>query len=363
VVAKGLEAVAVRLMQCAMFMRNFSEPTVTKAVSRELNVRLTIPNPPPGMELFTPNGSLRWRETRFHLNPPAGTPCDFWMVHSYAWPEETAVVCPVNTLFINGEPSAKRNYARAFYRQFQHVVSPHAGTPHPNLHRTAPCLGWLVGFDYRAGRITYGYDHLKNMARPEKQNLVAVVCSDTAKTRGQRERLAFLAALKRKLGDRLVHFGKGFAPVDDKMTAISPYRYQLVLENSISEHYWTEKIMDAYLGWAFPLYCGCPNLADYFPGESFLALDWHDAEGAVRQIEALLDTPTESWLPAVAEARRRVLEDLNPFGRFHELAQQLYRAGPAAAVTVRHYKAFQGWRGLWTHLRGRTAATGLVPAS
>lgn len=333
-----------------MATRNFPESAGAKISPRELNVRLTIPNPPPGMELFTPNSSMRWRETKFNLNPPAGTPCDFWIVHSYAWPEETALVSPANTLFINGEPRAKRNYARAFYRQFHHVVSPHAGTSHPHLHITSPCLGWLVGFDYNTGRIAYGYDHLKSLPLPEKQNLVAVVCSDTAKTRGQRDRLAFLATLKRRLGSRIVHFGKGFAPVNDKMTAISPYRYQLVLENSVSDHYWTEKIMDAYLGWAFPLYCGCPNLADYFPKESFLALDWHDADAAVRKIEVLLDTPTESWLPAVAEARRRVLEDQNPFGRFHELAQQLYHEGPRRRVTLRHYKAFHGWRGIGVRL-------------
>jgi hypothetical protein len=42
------------------------------------------------------------------------------------------------------------------------------------------------------------------------------------------------------------------------------------LENSQSPHYWTEKLTDAYLGWAFPLYVGCPNVGDYFAKESFL---------------------------------------------------------------------------------------------
>jgi hypothetical protein len=333
-------------------MRNQFEPAGLEANHRELHIRLTIPTLPPGMELFTPNGSLRWQKTTFRLNPPAGEACDFWIIHSYAFPADSALVAPENTLFINGEPLAKKKYPPGFYRQFQHVVSSHANDRHPNLEVYAPCLGWLVGYDCEGGQIRYGYDHLKNLPPPKKENVVAVVCSNTAKTRGQRDRLAFLAALKRRLGSRLVHFGKGFNPINDKMAAISPYRYQLVLENSVSDHYWTEKLADAYLGWAFPLYCGCPNLADYFPAESFQALDVHNVESAVRRIQALLEAPTDPWLPAVAEARMRILDIYNPFARCHQLAQKLYREEPKKQVAIRHYKTFRGWRGI----RHRTGA-------
>jgi hypothetical protein len=128
----------------------------------------------------------------------------------------------------------------------------------------------MVGLSWKESRFTIGYDALKQLTPPEKQNRVSVVCSTTAQTAGQRQRLKFLAALKQRLGDDLMVFGKGFQQIDDKLEATLPYRYHLVLENSQSPHYWTEKLTDAYLGWAFPLYVGCPNVGDYFAKESFL---------------------------------------------------------------------------------------------
>lgn len=332
-------------------MENQTQTVKPITPTRPLEVRLTIPHPPPGLELLWPEGRTQWRETQFHLNPPAGAPCDFWIAHSYTLPKDSALVNPENTLFINGEPPAKKRYSAAFYQQFHHVCDPDDRGQHPRIKIFSPCLGWLVGFDTNAGRILYGYDYLKALPRPQKQNAVAVVCSDTAKTPGQRKRLAFLAALKQRLGSRLIHFGKGFNPVGDKMEAIAPFRFQLVLENSVSNHYWTEKLSDAYLGWAFPLYCGCPNLGDYFPAESFQMLDLDDVETAVRLIQALLDEPTEPWLPALTEARNRILGVYHPFARCHNLAQELYQEGPKRTIVIRHHHAFRGWRGWLRRLR------------
>jgi hypothetical protein len=87
----------------------------------------------------------------------------------------------------------------------------------------------MVGLSWKQSRFTIGYDALKQLTPPEKQNRVSVVCSTTAQTAGQRQRLKFLAALKQRLGDDLMVFGKGFQQIDDKLEATLPYRYHLVL--------------------------------------------------------------------------------------------------------------------------------------
>lgn len=325
----------------------------TDPTPASLRVRVTAAGLPSGMELFTPGGTMRWGNCEFLLNPPNETKADFWIVFANAFPRETGFVAPINTLFIAGEPPAKKIYPRDFYQQFHHIVDTHHGSHHPHTHLDALGLWWLVGLSWEKNRFTIGYDILKQLPPPEKQNKVSVVCSTTAKTAGQRRRLKFLAALKQQLGDDLAVFGKGFQQVDDKLEVSLPYRYQLVLENSQSPHYWTEKVTDAWLGWSFPLYVGCPNLDDYFAPESFVALDMDDVQGAVKLIRSLLETPvTANELEAIRAARERVLDVYSPFARFAYWANRFYQPAPKEEVTMRSEKAFRFVRGSfwrWQH--------------
>jgi hypothetical protein len=323
----------------------------TLPTSTRLRVRVTSAGLPGGMELFTPRGSMRWGNCDFILNAPNETEADFWIVFGNAFPHETGRVAPVNTLFIAAEPPAKKIYPHNFYRQFQHLVDTHNNSRHPHAHLDALGLCWLVGFSWKQNRFTIGYDALKQLSPPQKQNRISVVCSTTAQTAGQKRRLKFLAALKQRLGDDLVIFGKGFQLVDDKLEAALPYRYQLVLENSQSLHYWTEKLTDAYLGWAFPLYVGCPNLSDYFTSDSFQALDMNDVAGAEKTIRQLLAKPiAPTELTALRTAREKVLDIYNPFARFAYWTNRFYQPGPKEKITLQSEKAFRfvrGWFYRW----------------
>ncbi len=323
-----------------------------QSVKANLVVKLSIPFAPRGLELFTPTEQFHWGNTSFLLNPTGAAPCDFWIVHSFlAKPNESALVSPRNTLFINGEPPAKKKYPARFFQQFEHVVDTHSAIKHPRLQVFAPCIGWFVGMDFRTSTFKFGYRYLQELAPPKKENRVSVVCSNTAKTRGQRERLAFLHQLKARLGSRLVWYGRGFEPIGDKMEAIAPFRYHLVLENSVSPHYWTEKLADAYLGWGFPLYWGCPNLSDYFAPESFQAININEPSQAISQIEALLDADRPLPVAVLADARRRLLDQYNPFARYQELATRHFAPEPAVKPVVLYpAKRYSGWRNWWSKL-------------
>ncbi len=300
---------------------------------------------PGGMEWLTPGGSLRWGRCRFDFNPESGGRADFSAVLGNARPYDRFMAAPQNTLFIAGEPLSKKLYPQAFYRQFGHVVDSHAQSRHPHLHVSALGLNWHVGLDRSSHRYRYGYDHLAALACPEKQNRIAVVCSNASKTEGQRRRLALLEGLKQRLGDRLVHFGRGFEPIDDKMEAILPYRFQLVLENGVEPHYWTEKLADAYLGWAYPVYLGCPNVADYLPAEALLSINDLGVDTAAARIAELLDQPLGPRREAaLAEARHRILNVYNPFAWAAHWAEALYRPGlTEKTVTLRSHKAFRSF--------------------
>ncbi|WEN43767.1 hypothetical protein CKCBHOJB_03397 [Thauera sp. GDN1] len=323
------------------------------ASDRDLVVRLNMDVAPGGMALLSPGGAMRWGRCLFDLNPPPGGRADFAVVLANARPYDRFVCAPQNTLFIAGEPLEKKLYAPGFYRQFGHVLDTHPMSRHPGLILGAPGLNWHVGLDMRSRTYRFGYDYLKALTRPPKENRIAVVCSSANFTQGQRHRLALLDYLKQRLGDRLVHFGRGFQPIDDKMDAILPYRYQLVLENTCAENYWTEKLADAYLGWAYPVYLGCPNLDAFFSPDAYCAIDGGDFAVAGDRIERLLERPeSETEIAAVAESRHRVLDIYNPLAWAAHWAETLYRPAPESEVWIRIHKAFRPFpRGLIYRMR------------
>jgi len=324
----------------------------------EILVRANMDCPPGGMELLTPGGSLRWGGCRFDFNPNEGGRADFAVVLGNARPRDSFLCAPENSLFIAGEPLAKKLYPRAFYRQFGHVVDSHAASCHPHLHVSALGLNWHVGLDRSSNSYRYGYDYLSALAYPDKQNRISVVCSNASKTEGQRQRLALLEGLKQRLGDRLVHFGRGFEPIDDKLDAILPYRFHLVLENSVLPNYWTEKLADAYLGWAYPVYLGCPNVGDYLPAEALVSINDLDVDAAAARIAELLDQPLAPQREAaLTEARSRVLNVYNPFAWAAHWAERLYRPNlPEKTLTLRSHKAFRSFpRGHLFRLRNALA--------
>lgn len=311
----------------------------------EILVRASMDCAPDHMALLTPGGSLRWGQCHFDFNPEPGGRTDFALVLYNARPYDRFDCASRNTLFIAGEPLSKKCYPQSFYRQFGHIVDSHAESRHPNLHVSALGLNWHVGLDHATHAYRYGYDHLSSLTCPDKENRIAVVCSNASKTEGQRQRLALLDALKQRLGNRLVHFGRGFEPIDDKMDAILPYRFHLVLENSVLPNYWTEKLADAYLGWAYPVYLGCPNVAEYLPRESLISINGLDADDVASHITELLDEPLSSErVAALAEARYRILNVYNPFAWAAAWAERLYQPGLAEhPVTLRSHKAFRSF--------------------
>jgi hypothetical protein len=312
---------------------------------REILVRANMDCAPGRVELLTPGASLHWGRCRFDFNPDEGGRADFSVVMGNARPRDRFVCAPQNSLFIAGEPLAKKLYPQAFYRQFGHVVDSHAESRHPHLHVSALGLNWHVGLDHRSNSYRYGFDHLTALACPDKQNRIAVVCSNASKTEGQRQRLALLEGLKQRLGDRLAHFGRGFEPIDDKMDAILPYRFHLVLENSVLPNYWTEKLADAYLGWSYPVYLGCPNVGDYLPHDALISINGLDVDTVARRISGLLDSGLDAQQEsALGEARDLILNRYNPFAWAAHWVERLYHPGlPEKNMTLRSHKAFRSF--------------------
>lgn len=302
---------------------------------------------------------------RFPNQVPSLGRCDFLFdpaERNYDWlvvyddlprdkPEERLACPKSNTHLLTGEPSSITDYGKHFLAQFGHVLTSQEpwALKHPNIIRRQPGLLWFYGGADERGT----YDHLVSTPPPVETKLISTVCSTKAMRHTLHSlRLEFTKRLKQDLPELDV-FGYGMGHLENKADAISPYRYHLVIENHSCPHHWTEKLADAYLGYSLPIYFGCTNVADYFPPDSFIQIDIRDYSAARATIEqTLLNDDYPRRLPAVIEARRRVLHD---YATFPQLAR---------LITARHLaKSDSAPVESGIILRGRHAARARAPFS
>ena len=69
-------------------------------------------------------------------------------------------------------------------------------------------------------------------------------------------------------------FGRGTSnPVNNKEESLVDYRYSIVIENSKTDNYFTEKLIDCFAVGTIPIYWGCSNLKDYFNSDGIITFN------------------------------------------------------------------------------------------
>lgn len=248
-----------------------------------LKIKVTYPTDgvdvvPPDIRFQMPGGSCRWGNCEFYINSGIEV-CDYWVV-LYDLPEKDSASCPPsNTIFVTGEPISVKKYSKNFLKQFGTVITAQEHIAHPHVITTHQILPWYVHKTY---------DELVAMSPPEKKCLLSIVSSNKRFSKGHEQRYQFALALKSYFGDRIDLFGRGIRGFDDKWDVLAPYKYSIVIENSSSPYYVTEKLTEAFLSYTFPIYYGCTNLEEYYPRGSFETIDIWDIDGAIGVIERIL---------------------------------------------------------------------------
>ncbi|MEE9405644.1 MAG: glycosyltransferase family 10 [Algisphaera sp.] len=269
------------------------------------------------------------------------------------------------SIMLTSEPASVKLYGDAFLSQFGMVVTGHeeASLRHPHAVRTQPGLRWFYGLSFDpATQPHLSYNDIRDRSQPEKTGQISTVCS--SKRMGHtlhRQRFDFTQALKERLPELDV-FGHGVRPVNDKAQAIDPYRYHLCIENHLGAHHWTEKLSDPFLGYALPLYHGATEAERYFPAESFVRVGLDDPQQAAHQIQTLIaENAYEKRLPAILEARQRVLTQYGPFAvlsrviesREAELQAAKEAAVPATIYSRHRFRRHHPWGAMGDWLRSQ----------
>jgi hypothetical protein len=219
---------------------------------------------------------------------------------------------PQNTLLVTSEPSSIKTYESAYIQQFGYVLTGQEdwALKHPGKIHSQPALFWF-----------YGVNNSQNLSYDQTQKISTVTSAKRQKHTLHNKRYQFIEALHRRIPE-LDRFGKGIREINDKADALDPYKYHIAIENHRCDHWWTEKLSDAFLGLTLPFYYGAPNADEYFPPESFIEIDINDFEGSYQKIcEAIKNKEYERRLPYIKEARRRVLEEYNFYATIAKIIQ------------------------------------------
>lgn len=217
-------------------------------------------------------------------------------------------------VFVSGEPPEIGGHARAFLRQFDAVFC--AGAPDdvaPTVSSEQHFNNWHFGFDRDRGTYRYTHAHIRDLPAPEKMAEISTVTSNLNYLPMHIRRRALIDRLAQDYAGRIDIFGRPHRFVRYKEDAILPYRFHLCVENCSVPGLWTEKIADALLSYAVPIYAGCPDIERYFPGAT-IPLDLYDYDSARCTIARILDDGEAIYrdrLDAVASARRRLIADFD----------------------------------------------------
>ncbi|XZE34116.1 glycosyltransferase family 10 domain-containing protein [Pirellulaceae bacterium SH501] len=293
-----------------------------------------------------PESPVEWNRFEFTSDPTH--PRLYGCVVYDDLPETLRLPCPrSHCLLVTGEPPSLRTYRSRYTHQFGAIRTSHASISHPNKSIGHEGQPWYYGL--WAGGIhgkVIRFEEIAALTPPPKRNRISVIASNKTTTPDHRERLRFVEMLKEEFGDQIDVFGRGIRTMQDKSEAIFPYEYHIVLENDHSDYYVSEKLVDSYLGWSYPIYSGSRHADELFPSESFLRIDMYEPNQSIRRIrEALENDIARRRLAAVREARERVLHQHNLFAmvqrHFAKLAPWSLRRGRGSVLYPKKQAAKQ----------------------
>ena len=138
-----------------------------------------------------------------------------------------------------------------------------------------------------------------------KNKLVSFISSDKNISPYHQFRLNCLNEVRSKLSHVDV-FGRNINPINSKLDGLKDYHFSVVMENGYFDHYFTEKILDAFLCGTIPLYYGCKNPEHYFDVNGIIQFE--TKEELLTQLQNLTPELYKSKLDSVKNNYKLALE-------------------------------------------------------
>ena len=256
----------------------------------------------------------------FHFTTEELSECDVIVVLDYAKKDIHVTCYPENVWLWNMEPPDEEwEWLRKGYKHYSKIITVDWAVQHSKIINHQLAIPWQIEKTYQE-LFDDDFSHVKT------KNL-SFITSNYAARKGHRNRLEFLNCITGQLNFDL--WGRGFRTMEDKAVGLLPYKYTIVVENSIHKDYWSEKLADAYLCGCLPFYYGCPNVSDYFEEGALIPINIKNPKEAIEIInKAIANNEWEKRRGLIDSARQKILNQ--------------YQFFPTLIKLIRQYGVFSG---------------------
>lgn len=145
----------------------------------------------------------------------------------------------------------------------------------------------------------------------------SLIASARGHLAGHKLRHAMVAHIRARALDIEI-MGRGYRAFGPKAEGLAPYRYSIVIENSVEPSYFTEKIVDACLCRTVPIYWGAPDITKYFNPEGVIACA--DFAGLCAALDQISPQDYARRSAAISDNYSRALDYADLEGRAARLA-------------------------------------------
>ena len=301
-----------------------------------INIKVSLPGEDSSATFknFIDENNKNLQKVKFHINTDIPE-ADFWFVFEDLYkPQESCILNENKVIYLNSETSYKNShfldkYMKEYLLQFSLKYGCYE-TFDNNYFNTKPFLPWML--NYVSGGSIFSNDgmdvkKLRNLENIEKKKNLSIICSNKVQTDNHKLRYEFAKNLKKYFGDEIDWFGSGVNPINTKSEGISNYKYHIVIENGNKNNLISEKLLDAYLGFSFPLYFGAPNISKYFHNNSYEIIDINDFKKSIKTIKDVIENGLyEKNFEYISNSRDLVLGDYNFINRIFQIVEEINKS-------------------------------------
>ena len=179
---------------------------------------------------------------------------------------------------------------------------------------------------YLEWHIKASHKDIINLTSVAKNKLASCIASDQKNCLpGHKKRYDFVWNFLVHQGLDIDFYGKGINYIEKKQDGLLDYKYSIAIENSRQDFYFTEKIMDCFLCYTVPIYCGCTNISKFFPQKSYIQIDIDEPQKALDIIRNTLNNDDfSSRLPYLEEARNLIFKEYNLAKLIEKLEPEIF---------------------------------------
>ncbi len=220
-------------------------------------------------------------------------------------------------IFISGEPPLSRVYPQQFINQFDLFITTHQNIKHKNVKLNQLAINWHFGLSFKTKKQKYNFDQLVNLPVPPKEKLFSIVTSSKQMMPGHNYRQKIIDNLRRDFGKYIDFYGDGVNNVEFKADALLPYMFHICMENTVVDHYWSEKFADPFLGYTIPIYGGCPNVESYFGDKGYFKFDLKNYSSLKNVLEHILSSPEQLYADMFSDMKLQRAKILNTYNFYN----------------------------------------------